>query len=186
MVAWGVAAFALIVSAASAAIAAEPVPQPSVVVHLRDYQGIPAELLPDVLSRVTLFYGHAGVALDWEDGRVRPLPHDHRLHVDLIVLDAAMTARANPKPGSFGKGSHRARRAYIFYERVMAAAAGRNDPAVALSYVIAHELGHVLLPEHSHTRSGIMRPDWNGTTRRLPDFLPDQLVALRASAGSGR
>jgi hypothetical protein len=37
----------------------------------------------------------------------------------------------------------------------------RVDVGVLLAYVIAHELGHLLLPGTPHSATGLMRADWD-------------------------
>ena len=42
---------------------------------------------------------------------------------------------------------------------------GRVDKVLATA--IAHELGHMLLPDGKHARAGLMRPLWDGNDFRL-------------------
>jgi len=49
----------------------------------------------------------------------------------------------------------------VYYEAVQSLAAGKQvDPARLLGYVMAHELGHLLLGP-GHAAKGIMRPSWD-------------------------
>jgi hypothetical protein len=51
-------------------------------------------------------------------------------------------------------------RAYVFYNRLVHAARARPvDIGVVLGRVIAHEIGHVLMPPGQHSTFGIMRRD---------------------------
>jgi hypothetical protein len=53
--------------------------------------------------------------------------------------------------------------AYVFCGGAKAYAAHHElDLSRLLGHVIAHELGHLLLGANSHSRTGIMRPCWNG------------------------
>jgi hypothetical protein len=63
-------------------------------------------------------------------------------------------------------GTHR--RAYIFMERVKLFVdltspkdTRQSTIGIALGYAIAHELGHLLIPDHGHAISGIMSPSWS-------------------------
>ena len=48
-----------------------------------------------------------------------------------------------------------------YYHRIESYARRTHVPAdVLLGYVLAHELGHVLLRSDSHTAGGLMRADW--------------------------
>ena len=53
-------------------------------------------------------------------------------------------------------------RVYIVYERVEALAreSPEVDASVLLGYVVAHEIGHLLLGSHSHSATGIMQARW--------------------------
>ena len=95
-------------------------------------------------------------------------------------MNAEMTARKKPLPGSLGVASHSANRASIFYPRIRAhASLTGGHSAVALAFVMAHEIGHVLLSEDSHAPSGLMRANWQGMLGRVPGFMPSQAATLR-------
>ena len=52
--------------------------------------------------------------------------------------------------------------AIVFYDRVRSLAGGKTAAApVLLGRVMAHEVGHLLLGPHSHSRTGIMRAFWS-------------------------
>jgi len=52
--------------------------------------------------------------------------------------------------------------AAVFYNRVMSLAGGAQAAAPALlGRVMAHEIGHLLLGENSHSPTGIMRANWS-------------------------
>jgi hypothetical protein len=51
-------------------------------------------------------------------------------------------------------------RAAAFYSCVVASAQGHLDGSELLGYVIAHEVGHLLLGPHAHSLEGLMRAHW--------------------------
>jgi hypothetical protein len=52
--------------------------------------------------------------------------------------------------------------AWAFYERILDVATILGvDPGLLLGEVIAHEMGHLLLPYDSHSRTGLMRAGWD-------------------------
>ncbi len=59
---------------------------------------------------------------------------------------------------AFGRAHPGIGRAYIFCNRV-ASMPGPKFFGIQLGAVIAHEVGHLLLPEKGHSRSGIMRAE---------------------------
>ena len=76
-------------------------------------------------------------------------------------------------------------RSYAFYSRIEDLAQ-YNGASLAslLGTVIAHELGHLLLPYDSHTSRGLMRAEWDH--RQLKDmasgllaFTPEQAELIR-------
>jgi hypothetical protein len=48
-----------------------------------------------------------------------------------------------------------------------------------LGFVLAHEIGHMLLPRYSHTALGLMKAAWVGTITGIPEFLPEQAATIR-------
>ena len=74
-----------------------------------------------------------------------------------------------------------ARRVYVFWDRVGPAvdhqAIERGD---ALGVVIAHELGHVLLPARGHSRSGLMQANYNAHRSYRLKFSAEESAAMRA------
>jgi hypothetical protein len=68
----------------------------------------------------------------------------------------------------------------VFYDRVSGLAQGGSATLpVLLGRAMAHEIGHLLLGESSHSRTGIMRGSWSGDDLSLAArayllFTPDQ------------
>ena len=172
-----VAMFAGVVGASEAA---QKVPFATVVVHLRDEQHVPARELGDAQKLVARVYAEIGVQLVWTDGSAKLAVTDGLRHIDVLIMNAEMTTRAAAEPGVLGVASHRTNRASVFYPRILAhALLTISDPAHALAAMLAHEIGHVLLPEYSHAPFGIMQAKWEGQIRRIPGFMPSQAATLR-------
>ena len=101
-------------------------------------------------------YRDIGVALDW-----REMCGDAPLTVHLVasnVADANVTATelalGYAQPGS--------RSATVLFDRVAKFAHRfRVTREVLLGYAMAHEMGHLLLPPHSHSIDGVMRASLN-------------------------
>jgi len=162
------------------ATSARAADEPTLVVHLTDYEHVAPKELAEAETLVAAVYERIGVRLIWTSGSARLAPPDGHLHVDLLILDLAMTAADKPGNGVVGTGSHTAKRAAIFYPRVLTQAIRSQDrPARALGLTVAHELGHVVLPEYSHSPSGLMRAEWDGHIGTIPDFLSFQAVIVR-------
>ena len=59
------------------------------------------------------------------------------------------------------------------------------DASQLLGHVMAHELGHLLLPHGAHSVAGVMRPEWDraqvqAAAEGLLTFTPDQADLIRA------
>ena len=76
--------------------------------------------------------------------------------------------------------------AFIFFERVQGlCAVERLSPSVILGYVMAHELGHMVLGRRSHSPSGIMmeiilKDALAQAEQGLLMFTPQQATKMRA------
>jgi len=154
----------------------------TVVLHVRDFHGVPPSEFADARRGASEIYRRIGVRLVWTDGSARLDAVARCLNVDIVILDRTMADRNNPEPTTFGQASHMTRRAYIYYSRIVAfVTRTHSNPDRVLALVLAHELGHVLLPEYSHTADGIMRPNLHGQILKLPRFASAQAMTIRTA-----
>lgn len=161
------------------AIAAEP-SDTTVVVHVRDYQHVVSGDLAEAEQVASEVYARIGVQLVWAKGAAKLAEPDGNLHVDVVIMTGAMAAKDAPDALTFGKASHHTKRAHIYFTRVRTYGFDSGSgQARVLGLVLAHELGHVLLPEYSHTPSGLMRATWEGRIARVPGFEPSQATTIR-------
>jgi len=155
---------------------------PTVVLHVTDFQGVAADQLASAQREASKIYSSIGVRLVWRNGSAKLDSVGRAVNVDVVILDKDMADRHNRDLTVFGQASHATRRAYIYYSRIMAYSMLRHgNPDRALAIVLAHELGHVLLPEYSHASTGIMRPTLYGPVFKLPRFAREQGVTIRTS-----
>jgi hypothetical protein len=81
--------------------------------------------------------------------------------------------------------------AYVLFDRVRQAA-DLADASLTemLALVVAHELGHLLLPVGSHSASGVMRARWDLNELRLDsgrfEFTPMQAETIRQRVRGGQ
>jgi hypothetical protein len=110
--------------------------------------------------------------------RVRILPNSHgKWNVTSKALGFALRAEA-PEFGIY---------AFIFLDRVMELAQ-KDERTVSrvLGYVIAHEIGHLLLSRNAHAKNGLMKADWhdreiNQIRQGCLHFSKDEGEAMRSS-----
>jgi Zn-dependent protease with chaperone function len=145
----------------------------AVSIRIYDYAQIDGRQLQRAEHRVSSIYEQIGVRIDWR-AAVKPAeiesglgqwPHDPPAHVTVVVLASTMSTGSNCRVT--WRGMHRSpgntggRVAYIFGARTRAIAAEATvQESEVLAGVIAHELAHLLMPQRSHSRDGVMRPHW--------------------------
>ena len=131
----------------------------------------------------TVIYERAGVTLHWTEDTAAP---GRSL---TIVLTTIATAPAGivpeamgvaPSPGDGSRGTT----AYVFMDKVRSfTAAYRVAAEYVLACAMAHEIGHLLLP-NAHSADGIMRARWYPAlfpprAPGVPGFPPEQARLLR-------
>ena len=160
--------------------AGAPAETPTVVLHVLDYVHLQSDELHEAQSLAAKVYSKIGVNIVWTEGTAGAAPADGARHLDVVILTPEMTTQRSAAPGAFGQAGRPQRRAYIYYKRIIdRAIETRSDPRHVLGFVFAHEVGHMLLPVYSHSEEGLMRAQWAGTLKRIPDFLPSQGAEIR-------
>lgn len=145
--------------------AADPVPKFTVIVF--NYAEAPADVLAEAQGFAQKVFQHAGVGIEWIEPssvatqRESDTSRNGLRLVMRIVPNSMIVPGANQNDllgfslvstdGGVGFT------AGAYYERVQQFSVQLGgDTALVLGYVIAHELGHLLLGANSHLRSGIM------------------------------
>jgi hypothetical protein len=177
-------------------LAAAPPDLPVISIGLDDYGSVPVGRLIRAQADVAQVYCDVGVEIAWRETRhlatVTP-PTRTRLTpsspgLTIIILSPDMVTRMAPPsaalgtaPGTVDGPGHIA---YVFYSR-LPILNGNDDEIMGL--VIAHEIGHLLLPHGSHSDTGIMRGQWGFRELRRVSlhalgFTPFQAQEIRRRA----
>ena len=138
----------------------------TLALRVENYAGVSAEILGAAEEQAARIYHDIGVRTIWvHDGSTDPEPQTRHLGVLILSRDMAQRQIGAGKLGDhvLGVGNPDTGRAHIFADRIAAVAAKKQrDVASVLGLVLAHEVGHMVLPPHSHSCTGIMREESGG------------------------
>jgi hypothetical protein len=153
--------------------------------HLLNHAGVPADVLEAARTELTRIYGRAGFELVWDRrGAERP---STRVTVK-IVSYLPQPNRAAPYVMGVTVKHSDGRLAYVVFNEVVAFSRAHNvDLSTLLAHVIAHEVGHVLLPTGAHSPTGVMRATWDRSQIRDAQngdltFTAEEIHTIRAAA----
>lgn len=165
----------------------------ALVVHVDNYARVPATFLAKAQAEATRIYSTAGVQTIWLDGEELPVTAEltevmsrpGARHVRVLLLCPEMSERKaildQVPPNVLGQAAYGTGRAYIFMGRVMDEGnRRRRDPALVLGRVLAHELGHLVLPV-GHSKTGIMRAHLNLSPGDGGAFTPVERHVIRVA-----
>ena len=160
------------------------------VLHVDNYAGIPLVQLEQSEMEVERIYATTGIQMIWVHGDGQADASSKQeygrraaLHVRVLLLSREMAIRKITQDGIpsnvVGRAASQTGRAYILTYRVEELAAGRQCKFErVLARVIAHEVGHLLLPPRSHSAYGIMRETLDTRSARSETFTGAQRKAI--------
>ena len=170
---------------------AKPLEAPRLAVFVNDYAGAAPAVLERAKSQVSLIYQVAGVEIDWIDRDDPRLGDDEFLKsiVTVTLYSAEMASRFNREDDAVGRAVSGGRTVTVLYHRLEDVWDGHSDQAAfLLGNVIAHEIGHLVLPRGSHSPTGLMVAEMNismATSRPL-FFTPEQGRIIRSALASAK
>jgi hypothetical protein len=156
----------------------------TIVLHVDDYAGLSPTDLAEAEREVSRIYGAAGVRTIWA-GRAGADDAGEALHVKVLILSEEMGERKiaaeNVAAGVLGRAAKATGRAYVFSHRITRVAGGhRQRVGSVLGRVIAHEVGHLVLGEHSHSKTGIMCATLDMRPSTARGFTSAQVAAIHS------
>jgi hypothetical protein len=125
-----------------------------VAVAVYDYAGVDPAMLAMAERIASEVYLRAGIEIEWiaPDG----FEDTGRFYVNLLSKE--MAARFSASNETVGFATPGSLAANAMYDRIREIAHDHRLPCgVMLGYVMAHEIGHLLLPAHSHSEVGLMK-----------------------------
>jgi len=157
----------------------------ALVLELHNFAGAAPAIVHGAEREVTRVYQDIGVRVDWDRAAARGTGQP-ALQIILVAHEAGVLRRTHDQiMGAATWTPTGTPVVYVFYRRVEAEAARYSVSVVfVLACALAHELGHVLMPERGHSQDGLMRACWNGDDFHRADrgqlrFLPEQVALIR-------
>jgi len=164
-------------------VAAQTPARFAVQVFLQDDAGVPAGVLEQAKQAAVRVFALSHIDLQWiGHGPYQPCS----LTIRIVAEPIGATIRGRFVMG-IAPETRKARAiiAFAFYDRIQlySAEVGLDAPRM-LGHVMAHELGHLLLPHGSHSLTGVMRGRWDGAqakqaTLGLLTFAPAEAALIR-------
>ena len=156
---------AVLLAVARVADAAEPGQLPAIQLQMDDDADVPAAILKKSQNEVARIFADAGLGVEWTETAPR-------FTVRIVTSALAYAGASSPVMGVALRKPSGAT-AQIFLKQVQDFARTYDvDVSTLLAYVIAHEIGHLLLPRMPHSATGLMKGDW------------DRALLREAAAGS--
>jgi hypothetical protein len=176
---------ALHLGAVAAAAQLAPV---ELAVEIRDLARVPSAVMRETKAEVDSTFRATGVQIRWAD--LGDAPQTGRAPLRLFLVGSpspTVPFDEEPRVTTLGLAPESGNWAQVFYGRVAGAVARRQvSIGVVLAHVIAHELGHLLLPPDSHAPVGVMRRSVDLTHPAFRRFTDDQARLIRTALSSGR
>ena len=152
-------------------------------VAISDEVGVPVDTLRRARLQTSRIFDTVGIRLEWVDG----FTPEGRCIVIRIGSKSFSRLSKNPKVLGVAAGTPNGVGivAWLFYDRIqnLQHAIG-IDTSIFLGHVMAHEMGHLLLPYGSHTPEGLMKASWDTrqallAARSTLTFNSNQAMAIR-------
>jgi hypothetical protein len=162
----------------------------AVTLQMNNVAQVPTGHLERAQQEVSRLYHNIGVDVGWtvpDASRATPAPDirvvlvpsgaGDMLHREKLVMGAAVLTKLRTSV------------AYIFYRQVEAQARQYDySLAMILASAIAHEVGHLLLPDGRHSADGLMRACWTRDDFHRANqgqlrFSTEQAAQIRGRAG---
>ena len=156
---------AIVITIARVADAAEPRQLPAVHLQMDNDANVPAAILNKSQDEVVRIFGDAGLGVGWTQTGAS-------FTVRIVTSALAYAGASSPVMGVALRKPSGAT-AQIFFKQVQDFARTYDvDVSILLAHVIAHEIGHLLLPRMPHSPTGLMKAAW------------DRAMVREAAAGS--
>ena len=167
----------IVAAVAGNADAAEPGRPWTIDLRLKSEAPVPAHLLEQSRADVARIFADAGLAVRWTE--IAP-----RFTVRIVARVLGFDRAASPAMGAVVRTADGST-VQVFFKQVQDFARAYDvDLGMMLAYVIAHEIGHLLLPGTAHSSTGLMQAEWGKAAVR--DAARGSLTFTEAQAATIR
>lgn len=177
-----------------------PLPSNTVRVEIFDLAGVPVPIRQQAEAEVERLFHHVRIRTDRGGARESDTADaDCVRSVRIYIVREGTFRGASHDSSILGatlSGASRSRAGFVSYDRVLGLSrATLIAPGALLGYIVAHELGHLILPHVRHARRGLMREPWGreellelsqGNLRFVPEYggaMRAQLAEFTADCG---
>ena len=170
------------------AFASETSNGPAITVLVFNFRQAPAETLVKAEKEAGRILEQAGVAVTWRDcptGNEPCRKGPGRVFFLAMMAGPVQNKFLDTNSGYALLPAHLATVYYDYLPRIPGGESNKNNIALVLGCVIAHELGHLLLGAHEHSIAGIMQAHWGIEQTQLAlmsqlSFLPEEARLMHA------
>ena len=170
---------AVVLTVVRIADGAEPGHPLTISLQMKNDAQVSAQVLERSQDEVTRIFADAGLAVRWTETAPR-------FTIQIVAQVLGYARAASPVMGVALRGANGSK-AQVFFRQVQHFAhAYRIDLSTMLAHVIAHEIGHLLLPGYPHSPTGVMQAGWDkalvhDAARGSLTFTEAQAARIRAS-----
>jgi hypothetical protein len=157
----------------------------ALVLHIHNLSAAPPSIVHDAQDEVVRLYDAIGVHIETTDQD----DVDSAAAIDVILIPDATGDLRRARDAVMGATVwtlHGTPIVYVFYRRVQVESDRYASSVIqVLACTLAHELGHVLLPDRGHAPDGLMRASWGRDDLQRAEqgqlrFLPTDAARIRA------
>jgi len=156
-------------------------PELTTLIRLDNRAGVDPWIVEYAEKRTNEVFALIGVRVEWIDGadaNARKIIAPYNVMLMASAPAEVKAAAEGLGDSVMGQGAPSIHRSYIYYDRILPKILAPRDIVSTLGDVIAHELGHLMLPP-GHSGRGIMRPQVAMESRILETFTDAEAKIIR-------